>query len=203
MADVANEKCVANLCEEEVVFHFSRVARRQIVTRAPYCAVHGENFLKELIAEQVVGDGLPESGENGVAFDIELLVHDCRREYPGQLFLRECGGERYLDITVGYFEFCALWWKLEQGEFRRPTTHRATCSLITALGGHLACVQIDKYYREEDLEEDLFEAKLHIQQRDDVVIVDVRPSDAIVLAVLSNLPIFVSNDVLDDFEDGH
>ena len=41
-----------------------------------------------------------------------------------------------------------------------------------------------------------YEAKLHIQQMNATLTVDVRPSDAVVLAVVSEAPIIVSNNVL-------
>ena len=66
-------------------------------------------------------------------------------------------------------------------------------SVITAMGGQLVRVVIDKYFPGQSTS---YEAKLHIQHASGTVVVDVRPSDAVVLAVVTGAPIIVSNDVL-------
>jgi bifunctional DNase/RNase len=42
----------------------------------------------------------------------------------------------------------------------------------------------------------IYEAKLHLQQTSGMKVVDVRISDAVILAVVCNVPIRVSEDVL-------
>ena len=44
--------------------------------------------------------------------------------------------------------------------------------------------------------ERIYEAKLHIRQAGGVIVVDLRISDAVILAVICDAPIFVSNGVL-------
>jgi len=46
----------------------------------------------------------------------------------------------------------------------------------------------------------VFHAKLRIATSRDVVAVDVRPSDAIIMAMICNVPIFVANDVVSQFD---
>jgi hypothetical protein len=61
---------------------------------------------------------------------------------------------------------------------------------IDALGGVLQDVLIS------ELENQTYYTDLRIRQNDQLVLVDTRPSDAFVLAVLANKPIFISDKVL-------
>ncbi len=63
-------------------------------------------------------------------------------------------------------------------------------SAIQALGGALQDVLIDKF------EQEIFHAKLHIDQRGQLISVDVRPTDAIALALMCDLPIEIAESVL-------
>jgi bifunctional DNase/RNase len=65
-------------------------------------------------------------------------------------------------------------------------------SLITALGGRVEFVTIDKFIHAQRI----YEAKLHITQMSAAVVADVRISDAVILALICDVPIFVAKDVL-------
>ena len=98
-----------------------------------------------------------------------------------------------MDVGIGPYDAAALWWQVESFTHARPLTHTAMASVITALGGRLISVVIDKFYPGKEI---AYEAKLHIQQMNATLVVDVRTSDAMVLAVVCDVPIFVSKDVL-------
>jgi bifunctional DNase/RNase len=66
--------------------------------------------------------------------------------------------------------------------------------VISTLGGNLEYCMIDRYYPEQQI---TYEAKLYIRQRFRTHIIDVRPSDAVVLAVVCKMPIAVSADVIE------
>jgi bifunctional DNase/RNase len=63
---------------------------------------------------------------------------------------------------------------------------------MAALGGRLECVLVDRLLPAQRI----YEAKLYIHHATGAVVVDVRISDAVILAVVSDVPIFVSDDVL-------
>jgi bifunctional DNase/RNase len=71
-------------------------------------------------------------------------------------------------------------------------THRAMASSISLLGGVLEYIEIDRYIPLHQT----YEAKLYMRQMNSDLRLDVRPSDAIVLAVICEVPILVSKDVL-------
>jgi len=126
-----------------------------------------------------------------VVFDVELLAYDYRNA-PSQIFLREVGAGRRLDLVSGAFEVAALGWELDARPSIRPRTHHAMRAILTALGGELAFVRLDKFHHEGRI----YEAKLHIQQRGLDLCVDVRPSDAITLAQVCGVPILVAHELL-------
>jgi len=168
------------------------VWNRHVRHQAIYCEEHAQVFLANYYAERLAGDGPPQRWENAVGFDIELLLVDERQERACQLSLREIGGERRFDCAIGIFEAAALQRELERMSTPRPLTHRAMASLVTALGGRLDRVLVDKFLTAERI----YEAKLHIHQATCTVVVDVRVSDAVVLALICEVPISVSDQVL-------
>jgi bifunctional DNase/RNase len=133
---------------------------------------------------------------NGIAFDIDFLFWDELRGQPPwghcHIELLEAGGHRRLGFAIGLFECVALDRLLQGYSSPRPLTHHAMATAITALRGTLEYVEIDECYPAELT----YDAKLHIHQMGVKVVVDVRPSDALVLALICDVPIIVSQDVL-------
>lgn len=93
--------------------------------------------------------------------------------------------------------------------FERPLTHDLFIEMLTEFGGAIDRVRID------ELEDGTFYAKLDAEQykqgERSAVTFDVRPSDAIAIAVRVDTPIFVAEEVVDaagqepdtvHFEDG-
>ena len=189
---MGTETCSVPGCNNEVVIHLYRVRNRRLYQQATYCEEHAHSFLADYFTELLAGEGAPSRCQDAVAFDVDLLLLDERPNKPCQFSLREVGGTRRLDCGTGIFEVSALQRELERLSMPRPLTHRAMASLVTALGGRLDRVLVDKFLASQRI----YEAKLHIHQATSTVVVDVRISDAVVLAVICEVPIFVSDQVL-------
>lgn len=106
--------------------------------------------------------------------------------------LSEGEGGRTFPIVIGLPEAFAIERRLKGIEVPRPQTHDLLASVIRAMEGTLLRIEIDA------LREGTFFAKLVIQHGDAVVRVDSRPSDAIALGVAQDVPIMVSEDVLEE-----
>jgi bifunctional DNase/RNase len=106
------------------------------------------------------------------------------------IVLKECGGDRYFPIFIGYNEAMAIDRKLNDRQIPRPMTHDLLHNIIEQMGGKLSRIVVN------DLVEDTYYAVLEIQRGDQLVEVDSRPSDAIALAVRTTVPIFVEDKVL-------
>lgn len=177
-------------CNGNAIFFTYPVCNREIYHPAAYCAEHAEVFLRNYHSRELYCSGAASSWRDAVAFEVELLVGDGRAEGHCYMYLREVGGRRRLDCQIGPVETEMIKMELERFAFPRPPTHRAMASVIQALHGRLEHVVIDQ------LSGHTYKAKLHIRQSRRTAIVDVRPSDAVVLAIVCDVPIYVSESVL-------
>lgn len=184
-----SKTCIVAGCRKEAVVHVYRAWDHRIGPETQCCADDIQGFLAGYYAMHIVGEGTRCNWRSRPVFDIEMVLYDERPGKPCQFSLREVGGTRRLDCQTGPFEAAALLRELERLVTPRPLTHHAMASLITALGGQMDCVEIDKHHPGQEF---TYEAKLHIQQMDKSLVVDVRPSDAVVLAVACDVPIVIS-----------
>jgi hypothetical protein len=104
--------------------------------------------------------------------------------------LTEVNGDRSFPIVIGLPEAFAIERRLKGMEIPRPQTHDLLASVIEHLDGTLKHIEIS------DLVEGTFYAKLIIERDGREIEVDSRPSDAIALGVATNVPIYVSEEVL-------
>lgn len=105
--------------------------------------------------------------------------------------LKERGGNRFLPIIIGISEVTAIKMKISGIQPPRPLTHDLLKDTITQLGATLDRIVITK------LEFNTFFAKLILKTPDGQLReVDARPSDSIAVALRSEAPIFVAEDVL-------
>ncbi|NTU78682.1 MAG: bifunctional nuclease family protein [Chloroflexales bacterium] len=105
--------------------------------------------------------------------------------------LRETDSKRYLPIWIGPFEADAIAMAIQGHEPQRPMTHDLLKSMIGEMGGQLSHIFVN------DIQDNTFFARIVIEQRGRTIEVDARPSDAIALAVRTDVPIFVEAQVLD------
>lgn len=125
---------------------------------------------------------------------IELTIESIRvslRNYQRVVILREKDAERYLPIWIGPAEADAIAVRLQEVTVARPLTHDLLASMIEQLGGTVRSVVVN------DLANDTFFARIHVERDGKVIEVDSRPSDAIAIAVRAKVPIYVDESVLD------
>ena len=105
--------------------------------------------------------------------------------------LKERGGTRFLPIIIGISEVTAIKMKISGIQPPRPLTHDLLKDTIAQLGATLQRVVITR------LEFNTFFAKLVLQTKEgERREVDARPSDSIAVALRSDAPIFVAEEVL-------
>ena len=107
------------------------------------------------------------------------------------LLLKERQGERVLPVGIGPLEAQAIVMPLQGVQPPRPMTHDIFVEIISSLGGHLRRVEITQ------LIESTFHARLMLETDGQERIYDLRPSDAVALAVRTETPIFVAEAVFD------
>jgi bifunctional DNase/RNase len=125
---------------------------------------------------------------------VEMVVESVRvnlQTYQRVVVLKEKASERYLPIWIGNPEADAIVIQLQNVPVPRPQTHDLLKSVIGELGARVTRIVVN------NLENDVFYARVNIDIDGRHVEVDSRPSDAIALAVRVQAPIFADEAVLD------
>ena len=104
-------------------------------------------------------------------------------------------GERKLPIRIGPFEAHAISIALENGRSDRPMTHDLIKTVIERLDGDVDRVVID------DLWNAIYYAKVFLVKGDEEIVIDARPSDAIAIGARFDVPIYVSDGILDSAQE--
>jgi len=125
---------------------------------------------------------------------IEVVIDSIRVSLMSQqriVILREVGAERYLPIWIGVYEAEAITIALQEVEVSRPLTHDLIRNIINDLDAQVVRVEVMA------LREDTFYGNIVVETDSTSVNIDSRPSDALALAVRTNVPIMVSRSVMD------
>ena len=127
---------------------------------------------------------------------IEMRIESVRVSLmsPNQVvILKELDGERRLPIFIGKAEGDAIAFRLNNDVvIPRPLTHDLAANVLSALDAKVTQIVIN------DLRSQHFVAAIHVQLNGTEVVLDVRPSDALAIAVRVDCPIFAQPHVLDE-----
>jgi RNA polymerase sigma factor (sigma-70 family) len=110
---------------------------------------------------------------------------------PYVIVLYDEAGRRLLPIWIGPHEGQCIAMGLSDFAMPRPMTYNFFSSLLQGINARLEEVRVVA------LKKDIFYAVVKMRWGKKTSEVDARPSDAIALAVLNDVPIFVAEDVLD------
>ncbi|MBP1595111.1 MAG: hypothetical protein H6Q05_488 [Acidobacteria bacterium] len=124
-----------------------------------------------------------------IEFKIKGLMMDPLTNSP-IVVLQDTTSDTLLPIWVGIFEANAIALQIEKVDTPRPMTH----DLIKILLGHLDA-QVTKIVVTE-LKDNTFYAMIFLDVSGKIITVDSRPSDAIALALRTDSPIFVTDEVI-------
>jgi bifunctional DNase/RNase len=124
-----------------------------------------------------------------IEFKIKGLMMDPLTNAP-IVVLQEVSSDTLLPIWVGIFEANAIALQIEKVDTPRPMTH----DLIKGLLTHLE-VRVTKIVVTE-LKDNTFYAVIFLNAGGKIITVDSRPSDAIALALRTDSPIYVTDEVV-------
>ena len=126
---------------------------------------------------------------------IEMEVKGVRLDAVGQnpvVILADKDGKKALPIWIGLLEANAIDKELKNITTARPMTHDLLHSILTQAHVKVKEVKI------VDLKDNTYYATLFLKLNQGLIEVDSRPSDAIIIALKSKTPIFVSAKILDE-----
>jgi bifunctional DNase/RNase len=104
--------------------------------------------------------------------------------------LEDLNSERILPIWIGVFEANAIALKIENIATPRPMTHDLLKNFLDELNISVEKIVVN------DVRDNTFFAQIYCRDKDQIVTIDSRPSDAIALALRAEAPIFVENEVV-------
>lgn len=107
------------------------------------------------------------------------------------MILKDSDGDKSMPIWIGLLEATAIASELEKVRFSRPMTHDLLKNILDHMGARVAKVEVC------DLKNNTFYALIHLLSGEKAMTIDARPSDAIALALRTDSPIFVSDDVIE------
>jgi bifunctional DNase/RNase len=106
------------------------------------------------------------------------------------IVLKDVNSDSVLPIWVGVFEANAIALEIEKIAPPRPMTHDLLKNAITGLGATVERVVVT------ELRNDTFLAAVWATRNGEPIMIDARPSDAIALAMRTDSPIYVEEEVL-------
>jgi len=110
------------------------------------------------------------------------------------ILLQEKDGSKRLPIWVRFNEMVALAIEISQKELqpRRPFSHDLTQHILESLDSVVTRAVIDR------LEDHIYRAKLFFEAKANLLEIDSRPSDAVIMALKFDAPIFVHEAVIEE-----
>ena len=124
-------------------------------------------------------------------FKIKGLIMDPLTNSP-IVILQSVEKNTLLPIWVGIFEANAIALQIERIDTPRPLTHDLIKNILLQLDANVDKIVVT------DLQENTFYAVIHLRMNGDHITIDSRPSDAIALALRTDAPIYVTEEVINN-----
>jgi bifunctional DNase/RNase len=124
-----------------------------------------------------------------IEFKIKGLMMDPLTNSP-IVVLQDTGSDTLLPIWVGIFEANAIALQIEKVDTPRPMTHDLIKGVLNQLNVTVTKVVVT------ELKDNTFYALIFLNLGGKTITVDSRPSDAIALALRTDSPIYVTDEVL-------
>lgn len=125
---------------------------------------------------------------------VEVVIDSIRVGLMSQqrvVILRESEADRYLAIWIDPYMAEQITFALQEVEVARPMTHDLIREVVRTMDGRVVRVEV------HDLKGDVFYGNIVVEVNGRTVEIDSRPSDALAIAVRTNVPILVARAVMD------
>jgi bifunctional DNase/RNase len=174
------EKCTAS-----AEFHAHVAQDRKWIEHAQLCKDHFEAMVRDHV-RNIRPSGDPEL-TIPTRFNVKILSARSDNSDP-QCYLLQEGGSHCFWMRLSYCDALSLFWNLDAPRPSQLRTHQLFAKAISSFGANLQAVVID----EREMVESEFSGVLKLTRGDDLVELDARPSDAINLAILCSVPIWIT-----------
>lgn len=127
---------------------------------------------------------------------VEVVIDSIRVGLMSQnrvIILRETGTERYLAIWIDAYMAEQITFALQEIEVARPMSHDLMKQILHSLNARVIRVEV------VELKNEVYYGNIVVETDNGHQInIDSRPSDALALAVRTNIPILVARSVMDE-----
>lgn len=179
-------------CKEQATLHITEVLGEDRFVEAHLCEDCAKQYLREpgplTVEDRQPG---PHTPDGEFQLDVARLIISEVDDHQVIVF-REVGGPRTFPLVIGIFEATSIDRRLRGIWSPRPLTHDAWLASLTAVGVKVLAVGIDS------LTDHTYFASLRLLPpgSSHTVRVDIRPSDAVAVALTARVPIFIAAQVL-------
>jgi bifunctional DNase/RNase len=135
-----------------------------------------------------------EGGNMFKQMKVSGLVMDPQTNTP-ILILKDVRGEASLPIWIGILEATSIATELEKIQLPRPMTHDLIKNCFDFLNVKVERIEVC------DLRDNTYYALIYLRANDQVRSIDARPSDAVAIALRTDAPIYVKEEVLSKSQD--
>jgi bifunctional DNase/RNase len=125
----------------------------------------------------------------------EMVIYGVSFDLVGKqpiVLLKTADGNRFLPIWIGHAEAAAILMKLQGASTPRPMTHDLMTDMLEQLDAEVVRITVT------ELRDNTFYASITVQQNGSELEIDSRPSDAIAIAVRSEVPIYAAEHVIEE-----
>ena len=186
----ASNRLSCERCTSPQTFHITNMSRAGVLSETHLCESCAYSVLRT--PYQRVASTSRSNRDAEMQIEIARIVISEVNDQQVVLF-REIDGERHCFLLIGIFEATALDRFIKGFSAPRPLTHDAWFATINALD---ASVQMASITAWSTTLEKAYLAELRLNRRSSVTCVDVRPSDAVIIALIAKAPIMMANELL-------
>jgi len=185
-----------------LLFYYEEMSLQEIATMLGISVVavkgrlhRARNQLRELLSVLYTkpdGNALYTEKQRGKAM-IQMYINSIRINQQSEqrvVILQDEPGRNALVIWIGKAEAFVLAAGFTKASSPRPMTAQLTVNLLQATGTHIEEVRI------EAIRNEVYYAIVKIRNGNNIQEIDARPSDALTLAVLTDAPIYATEQVL-------
>ena len=125
----------------------------------------------------------------------EMVIYGVSFDLVGKqpiVLLKTAEANKFLPIWIGHPEAAAILMKLQGATAPRPLTHDLLVNILGELDVDVVRVTVT------ELRENTFHASITVAQNGNEIEVDSRSSDAIAVAVRAHVPIYASDEVIEE-----
>ena len=183
-------ECFLAECDADPVIQIMASDGSSLLHEWYCCDKHAQMAWERCLSQLIFRTPCPRLDDAYVPAYLEMMHVDRRRDTQ-YAFLCESGGSRRFSWNLGYAEAIHLYNRIKYGVMSGRQTYDFIHRLTSALGGDIARIVV-----EGKDEQGLFQAVVQIAQSERIVNVDCRPSDALIMSIVCNLPLLVREDLL-------